>query len=286
MVQRGGVPLSWTASGRLASWGDRAAFAWDALERPLEATLDGATRLLLFGGRVEADVQGNPLAMELGDVRVALTDGSRLYRHRDFRNNVKFTTDDAGQVVSHSAYHPYGVQEVHGATDDRVRFVGGTDLGELVMVGVRIFDPLASRFLSPDPIFQLVNDFAYALGNPVQFSDPDGTNPVVTIEIILAVVGLGAATYSIVTAAGASTLGLVVIGVGFGAAGLAFALAAAKHGHVHGQEGARIGPGTCSPAALSSTPSVSPWWIVAWLIALLGMGSRRRLRDPGGSRRG
>ena len=48
-------------------------------------------------------------------------------------------------------------------------------MGDLVLLGARVHDPQAGRFLSPDPIFQTVNQFAYTQANPVSFSDPGGT---------------------------------------------------------------------------------------------------------------
>lgn len=61
-----------------------------------------------------------------------------------------------------------------------VGFAGGTTEGELMVVGSRMYDPLAARFLSEDPIRQVVNQYSYTLGNPVRFWDPDGLQGVPT----------------------------------------------------------------------------------------------------------
>jgi hypothetical protein len=37
-----------------------------------------------------------------------------------------------------------------------------------------MYDPLVGRFISPDPVFQLLNQYSYTLGNPIWFWDPDG----------------------------------------------------------------------------------------------------------------
>lgn len=42
------------------------------------------------------------------------------------------------------------------------------------MLGARIYDPIAGRFLSKDPIPQAINQYSYTLGNPVRFWDPTG----------------------------------------------------------------------------------------------------------------
>jgi RHS repeat-associated protein len=66
---------------------------------------------------------------------------------------------------------------VFGSDEDPVRFAARAEIGELMVLGERIYDPTVGRFLSPDPLFQIVNQFAYTLGNPVWFSDPNGTSP-------------------------------------------------------------------------------------------------------------
>ena len=100
--------------------------------------------------------------------------GAHRYRHLDFRGNVKFVSDAAGDVVAHYRYAPFGLDAVFGADDDPVRFVARPEIGELMLLGARVYDPAVGRFLSPDPLFQIVNQFAYTLGNPVWFSDADG----------------------------------------------------------------------------------------------------------------
>jgi RHS repeat-associated protein len=175
VTSRGGVPLTWTAHGRLASFGTETRLQWDVRGGLISMTHLGETRRFLFGGRVVADAGGVPIALDLGEVRVPLGGGGHLYRHTDFRGNVKFTSDDQGRIVSHYRYDPYGVDAVFGADTDGVRFVNRMQVGELMILGLRIYDPLIGRFLSPDPLFHLVNQYTYALGNPVWFQDPDGT---------------------------------------------------------------------------------------------------------------
>jgi hypothetical protein len=40
-----------------------------------------------------------------------------------------------------------------------------------------MYDPAVGRFLSPDPSFQLVNQYTYTLGNPIWFADAGGEEP-------------------------------------------------------------------------------------------------------------
>ena len=171
-TSRNGVPLAWDAAGRLRAHGADT-LVWDGLGRLRTASVGGITARFGFGGRVHQDAAGNPLAIDLGGVLVGFA-GAHRYRHLDFRGNVKFVSDDAGDVVAHYRYAPFGLDAVFGADDDGVRFVARPEFGELMLLGSRVYDPAAARFLSPDPLFQVVNQFAYTLGNPVWFSDPDG----------------------------------------------------------------------------------------------------------------
>jgi len=49
-------------------------------------------------------------------------------------------------------------------------------------LGARVYDPKIGRFLSPDPVFDLVNQFTYTLGNPIRYWDPDGQRALSTSE--------------------------------------------------------------------------------------------------------
>jgi RHS repeat-associated protein len=172
---RNGQTLAWNAAGRLVGHGaDR--LEWDGLGRLREAEIAGIAVRFRFGGRVQADPSGVPLAVDLGEVLVGLGGGHR-YRHLDFRGNVKWVSDDTGAVVAHYRYAPYGLDAVFGSDEDPVRFAARSEIGELMLLGERVYDPSVGRFLSPDPLFQIVNQFAYTLGNPVWFSDPNGTSP-------------------------------------------------------------------------------------------------------------
>jgi RHS repeat-associated protein len=112
---------------------------------------------------------------DYGSFTLDLMGGEDRYRHFDFRRNVKLVTDEMGAVVTHYRYAGYGIDEVHGEPGDGTSFVRGRELGGLLLLGMRVLDPLAGRFLSPDPIYQVANQFAYADANPVEFWDPAGT---------------------------------------------------------------------------------------------------------------
>jgi RHS repeat-associated protein len=173
-VVRGGVALAWTALGRIAAIGGAASFAWDLQGRPLRRRVAGDEVRYRFGGRVETDAAGAPRRLDLGLVALRLDTGERRYRHLDFRGNVKLESDDAGGIALHRRYGPTGSEAGFGSDDGAASFAGGRDVAGLLLVGARVLDPQAGRFLSPDPVLQLVNQYGYALANPVSFWDPDG----------------------------------------------------------------------------------------------------------------
>jgi RHS repeat-associated protein len=173
-TSRGGESITWAANGRITSH-SLDYFSWDVLGSPISSTVGGVTSQSIFGGAVIGDAQGLPIRIDLDEVSIDLTSGGHLYRHLDLRGNVKFTSDETGATRSHYAYSPYRLEQVHGDGGDSLRFVARAEVGELMLMGARVYDPAAARFLSPDPIFQVVNQYAYTLGNPVWFHDRDGT---------------------------------------------------------------------------------------------------------------
>jgi len=111
---------------------------------------------------------------------------------------VRFVSDDQGSVVAHFRYTPFGVDAVWGGVADERSFEARQPLGPLFLMGARTYDPLVGRFLSPDPVVQLVNQYAYTLGNPIHYQDRDGaewsTRTGLTVGLgAVAVIGAGLA---------------------------------------------------------------------------------------------
>ncbi len=230
---RDGEVVEHDAAGRVTRVGDAARFVWDVRGRPVERELSGVTRRLRFGGRVACDEEGVPLSLDLGHVSIRFDGQGDRHRHFDYRGNVTLVTDDAGSVVSHVAYAPYGVAAVHGEVPER-SFAGGLDLGgELVLLGHRVLDGSVGRFLSPDPVPQLVNEYAYAQGNPILYSDPTGA----TFESVLEEYG-GVAGSAAGAAVGA---GAALAYLNVAAVGPASAAAAAGGAVVGYWAGTRVG---------------------------------------------
>lgn len=217
-IQRDGVPIGWNASGRLVSFGSDT-LVWDLSGRLVEATVSGVTReFRLFGGRVESSLTSLG-ALDLGIVSIHLGTGERRHRHADFRGNVSFVSDDDGSVVAHHRYGPYGLDASWGEAGGSA-FERRSGFGPFVLMGARVLDPLVGRFLSPDPVLQPLNQYAYTLGNPVGFEDRDGRHMAPRQALM---VGMMIATIAV----GLFIVGAIVLGapvVYLTAAGAAYAV--------------------------------------------------------------
>ncbi len=106
-----------------------------------------------------------------------------------------------------------------GTPDEAAGFAQGRSLGDLMLLGSRLYDPEAARFLAPDPVFQLVNQYAYAGGNPVWYWDPDGRLPTsaaaFAIGVGVAGTAVGVATVA-VAAAGTAVASPIALAIGIG----------------------------------------------------------------------
>jgi RHS repeat-associated protein len=191
----------------------------------------GEEKVYWFGGRMEAPPGATPAHLDLGEVRLDLAGGEHLYRHFDMRGNVKFVTDAAGTVVAHHGYGAYGREVTYGPSDDARGFAGGAQAAEFVVLGARVLDAEAGRFLSPDPVDPWLDSYAYTWGNPLHFWDPGGLEPqpvpqgppvAATVLDIMGDVVTGAGTIITAIAPGwAKVIGGVLIAAGTALKGLA-----------------------------------------------------------------
>ena len=129
-----------------------------------------------------------PLADPAADIQ-----GRFVSLHNDHLGSVTLTLDDQAQVLQHSHYLPYG-----GAANlqpDEIQPYGfsGKELDDsgLLYFEARYYDPLAGRFISPDPLYAEdmsrcigstieCNLYQYTGNNPLNYIDPQGAraNPV------------------------------------------------------------------------------------------------------------
>jgi RHS repeat-associated protein len=86
--------------------------------------------------------------------------------------------------ITRNAYTPYGA--VRGAKSPSIDHgwlnkIADADTG-LTYLGARYYDPLTSRFISPDPLMnpmdpKTLDAYMYANNNPTAFQDPSGLTP-------------------------------------------------------------------------------------------------------------
>jgi RHS repeat-associated protein len=102
---------------------------------------------------------------------------------RDRLGSQAITTDAKGSKISEVRYYPWGGDRYNAYTSSTMfRFTGQrTEFGlGLYYYGARWYDSYLNRWIQPDPIIPEPNDFqsfdryAYALNNPVRYTDPSG----------------------------------------------------------------------------------------------------------------
>jgi RHS repeat-associated protein len=145
-------------------------FVGDFYERVLSSS--GATQeehFRLSAGGMVAEIIRTPA----GD--------QTLYFHPDALGTPETLTDASGNVT-HQAFNPFGTRRDSPGPATRIGYTGhhqDDDLG-LIDMGGRVYDPLAARFTTADPIMQAPywsqgqNRYAYVFNDPINFTDPSG----------------------------------------------------------------------------------------------------------------
>jgi RHS repeat-associated protein len=135
-------------------------------------------------------------------VKLVTNDGEDLtYVHADHLGAPQKMTDKDWAVVWDAAYLPFGEEDsIIGSAANDNRFPGQRYELEtgLHYNYWRDYDPTTGRYLQSDPIGLAggINTYGYVHGNPVNYVDPDGRNPVVIGGLLVAggVVATGAIT--------------------------------------------------------------------------------------------
>jgi RHS repeat-associated protein len=227
------------------------------------------------------------------------TGDQTLYFHPDALGTPETLTDASGNV-SHQAFNPFGTRrDGPGGPATRIGYTGhhqDDDLG-LIDMGGRVYDPLAARFTTADPIMQAPywsqgqNRYAYVLNDPINMTDPSGfqwqdtgsTGGNVAWGIGAAAWG-GTAAYAAGSAAGlslpATMSGFMPAASGLGAAGGLGGGAANALGTLLGNPFGGSSGGSFNLAAPSGTPNASP--VKPGGTNAVGQGSPPRVVQEGG----
>jgi RHS repeat-associated protein len=108
--------------------------------------------------------------------------GVRRAIHTDAIGSVRHKTDQFGTQVYEDVRAPYGSQLLGGSYQNGPAFTGHMEDGAtgLTYMKARYYDPVAMRFISPDPVYVDLgtggnfNRYWYANNNPYSYVDPDG----------------------------------------------------------------------------------------------------------------
>ncbi len=125
-------------------------------------------------------VYGVGLLYEVNETAGGVETSTRTY-HYDYRGSTVALTDGNGIVTDRIEYSPYGTTTYRtGNTDTPFLFNGRygvqTDANGLLYMRARYYNPYLCRFLNADPAGFAggLNFYAYANGDPIQFTDPSG----------------------------------------------------------------------------------------------------------------
>lgn len=197
MERSGGAKLlllSHDALGRVTQIrldGRAASFAYDGLGRRVTRQDDLTSITRVYDGlTVVAELaDGGDIALETAAGLVVLnrtTPSGTRYVHPDANTNVAVVTDETGLVVARSGYAPFGTRSTEGDSGaaDPLAFCGALgvreEIGGLLDMRARFYDPTLGRFTSPDPWPAYMpepitlNRYLYALGDPISQVDPYG----------------------------------------------------------------------------------------------------------------
>jgi RHS repeat-associated protein len=130
------------------------------------------------------------------------------YYHTDAIGSVRMVTNEAAQVVARYDFQPFGLPlPVTPAPPPEARQFAGTERDtetEFDYFGARYYASGNGRFTTVDPVLNLEaaltepqrwNRYAYAVNNPLKFTDPDGRDPRLITGAIGAVVYAGWNTF-------------------------------------------------------------------------------------------
>ena len=169
LTSAGGLTYTYNAEGNRVGIGGAESTslvvdANSALPRVLVRTKNGVTTRYVYGVGLQYEVSSA---------------GTATYYHYDQSGNTAMLTDQAGAVVDRISYSAYGEVRYRMAAFDTPFLYGGffgvmTDANGLIAMRARYYNPLTKRFLTSDPALDGLNWYAYADGNPINFSDPTG----------------------------------------------------------------------------------------------------------------
>jgi RHS repeat-associated protein len=204
-IAEGNQTFSYDASNRLTGAGGLT-YTYDAENRRVAKIRNNITTRFIVDPNaplsqvlMETDSSGKPIAFYvygLGLIGREDTNGSYRTYHYDLRGSTLTLTDGSGNATDDYRYGPFGeLISVKGNTPNPFLYNGRdgvmTDENGLYHMRARYYNPYIKRFINKDVLLgsiengQTLNRYAYVLGNPVNFVDPEGKLPNIAIGAII-----------------------------------------------------------------------------------------------------
>lgn len=177
-----GRTITWNADN-LPSQIDGAVFSYDGFGTRVKTVTPGATRLHPLGDdyEVAGGVVTKYLSLAGMGVVAKRVGNTSFWLHTDRLGSVQAISDAAGAVVQRRTYRPFGAKLADAtAFSEALGFIGQRHDEEtgLSFLHARYYDAELGLFLSPDPAQADLSSYRYAAGDPVNFSDPTGLDPI------------------------------------------------------------------------------------------------------------
>ncbi len=157
--------------------GATATYTYDGDGRRISKTVSGVTTTFVY------DPMGQ-LAQEYGGPTISGSETGTRYLTTDQLGSTRLVTDGSGNVAQSYDYLPFGQDFTLPTDSNRIRFTSKERDAEtgLDYFGARYMSSAQGRFTSSDPLMasahasnpQSWNRYAYALNNPLRFTDPNG----------------------------------------------------------------------------------------------------------------
>jgi len=190
LLTDGASEYAWNAQRELAkiTGETTASFAYDPFGRRTEKKFGGSSTKVLFDGSnaVQESAGGATTNLLTGlavDKTYARATGSRSEDLlTDPLGSTVALADASGKIETSYSYDPFGVTTREGAaSENEFQYTGRENDGDgLYYNRARYYSPVASRFISEDPLGEAgggPNLYRYADNNPLGDVDPYGTNP-------------------------------------------------------------------------------------------------------------
>lgn len=182
MTQAGSATLSYDPLGRMTQLTKTTttSFVYDGLNMVAEYNGTNLTDRYVFGPNMDEPIVAYDAS------------GNRSWLYADERGSVVASANATGGIIYTNRYDEYGAPPLDGSGNNlnagRFQYTGQMWLPEvgLYYYKARLYSPTLGRFMQADPVGydgDGPNLYAYALNDPINFTDPLGQTPNPTIVI-------------------------------------------------------------------------------------------------------